>query len=124
MFSYPGVGLSLQQAALGHDYPVVQALLLVIALCVLMRELHHRLRLRLPRPAGADHRMSGFSHRPSPATTASAAPRLATPDWLRLLLSQPMSAFGIVLLSSIVLVTLFAPLLDDARSERADVAAG
>ena len=36
MFSYPGVGLSLQQAALGHDYPVVQALLLVIAFCVLL----------------------------------------------------------------------------------------
>ena len=36
VFSYPGVGLTLQQAALGHDYPVVQALLLVIALCVLL----------------------------------------------------------------------------------------
>ena len=36
VFSYPGVGLTLQQAALGHDYPVVQALLLVIAFCVLL----------------------------------------------------------------------------------------
>jgi peptide/nickel transport system permease protein len=36
VFSYPGVGLALQQAALGHDYPVVQALLLVIAFCVLL----------------------------------------------------------------------------------------
>jgi peptide/nickel transport system permease protein len=36
VFSYPGVGLTLQQAALGHDYPVVQALLLVISLCVLL----------------------------------------------------------------------------------------
>ncbi len=36
VFSYPGVGLTLQQAALGHDYPVVQALLLVVSLCVLV----------------------------------------------------------------------------------------
>ena len=36
VFSYPGVGLTLQQAALGHDYPVVQALLLVISFCVLL----------------------------------------------------------------------------------------
>jgi len=36
VFSYPGVGLTLQQAALGHDYAVVQALLLVLSLCVLV----------------------------------------------------------------------------------------
>ena len=36
VFSYPGVGLTLQQAALGHDYAVVQALLLVLAICVLV----------------------------------------------------------------------------------------
>ncbi len=36
VFSYPGVGFTLQQAALGHDYPVVQALLLVISFCVLL----------------------------------------------------------------------------------------
>lgn len=36
VFSYPGVGLTLQQAALGHDYPLVQALLLVFAFTVLL----------------------------------------------------------------------------------------
>ena len=36
VFSYPGVGLTIQQAALGHDYPLVQALLLVFAFCVLL----------------------------------------------------------------------------------------
>ena len=36
VFSYPGVGLTLQQAALGHDYSVVQALLLVLSVCVLL----------------------------------------------------------------------------------------
>ena len=52
VFSYPGVGLTIQQAALGHDYPLVQALLLVFAFTVLARQLHHGLRLRHPRPAG------------------------------------------------------------------------
>jgi peptide/nickel transport system permease protein len=35
VFSYPGAGLTLQQAALGADYPLTQALLLVFALCVI-----------------------------------------------------------------------------------------
>jgi peptide/nickel transport system permease protein len=33
VFSYPGAGYTLQQAALGADYPLTQALLLVFALC-------------------------------------------------------------------------------------------
>jgi peptide/nickel transport system permease protein len=39
VFSYPGVGLTLQQAALGSDYPLAQALLLVFAVCVLLANL-------------------------------------------------------------------------------------
>jgi peptide/nickel transport system permease protein len=39
VFSYPGVGLTIQQAALGHDYPLVQALLLLLSLCVLVANL-------------------------------------------------------------------------------------
>jgi peptide/nickel transport system permease protein len=39
VFSYPGVGLTIQQAALGHDYPLVQALLLLLSLCVLLANL-------------------------------------------------------------------------------------
>jgi peptide/nickel transport system permease protein len=39
VFSYPGVGLTLQQAALGSDYPLAQALLLVFAVCVLVANL-------------------------------------------------------------------------------------
>src|SRR5579885_3595263 len=35
VFSYPCAGLTLQQAALGSDYPLTQALLLVFALCVI-----------------------------------------------------------------------------------------
>lgn len=37
--------------------------------------------------------------------------RSRVPEWLRLLLANRMSAFGIALLATIVLVTLFAPLL-------------
>ena len=36
VFSYPGAGLTLQQAALGNDYPLTQALLLVFAVCVIV----------------------------------------------------------------------------------------
>ena len=39
VFSYPGVGLTLQQAALGSDYPLTQALLLVFSVCVLVANL-------------------------------------------------------------------------------------
>jgi peptide/nickel transport system permease protein len=35
VFSYPGAGLTLQQAALGNDYPLTQGLLLIFALCVI-----------------------------------------------------------------------------------------
>ena len=35
VFSYPGAGLTLQQAALGNDYPLTQGLLLVFALAVI-----------------------------------------------------------------------------------------
>jgi peptide/nickel transport system permease protein len=35
VFSYPGAGLTLQQAALGNDYPLTQGLLLIFALSVI-----------------------------------------------------------------------------------------
>ena len=35
VFSYPGAGFTLQQAALGSDYPLTQGLLLVFAVCVI-----------------------------------------------------------------------------------------
>lgn len=39
VFSYPGVGFTLVNAALGSDYPLVQALLLLISICVLSANL-------------------------------------------------------------------------------------
>jgi peptide/nickel transport system permease protein len=36
VFSYPGAGLTLQQAALGNDYPLTQGLLLIFALTVIV----------------------------------------------------------------------------------------
>ena len=35
VFSYPGAGLTLQQAALGSDYPLTQGLLVIFSLCVI-----------------------------------------------------------------------------------------
>jgi peptide/nickel transport system permease protein len=39
VFSYPGAGLTLQQAALGNDYPLTQGLLLVFAFAVIAANL-------------------------------------------------------------------------------------
>src|SRR3954468_12003196 len=39
VFSYPGAGLTLQQAVLGNDYPLAQALLLVFSVCVIFANL-------------------------------------------------------------------------------------
>ena len=55
--------------------------------------------------------MSGLSHAADTVRTARTRRRPTMPDWLRLLLRNRTSAFGIALLSAIVLVTLFAPLL-------------
>jgi peptide/nickel transport system permease protein len=39
VFSYPGAGLTLQQAVLGIDYPLAQALLVVLSVCVILANL-------------------------------------------------------------------------------------
>ena len=39
VFSYPGAGLTLQQAVLGNDYPLAQALLVVLSVCVIFDNL-------------------------------------------------------------------------------------
>ena len=36
IFSYPGVGYTLQQAVLGNDYPLAQAILVVLSVCVIV----------------------------------------------------------------------------------------
>ena len=36
IFSYPGVGYTLQQAVLGNDYPLAQAILVVLSICVIL----------------------------------------------------------------------------------------
>jgi peptide/nickel transport system permease protein len=55
--------------------------------------------------------MSGLSHAAGTPRTGRPRWRPAMPDWLQVLLRNRTSAFGIALLSVIVLVTLFAPLL-------------
>ena len=39
LFSYPGAGLTLQQAVLGNDYALAQALLVVLSVCVIVANL-------------------------------------------------------------------------------------
>ena len=39
IFSYPGAGLTLQQAVLGNDYALAQALLVVLSVCVILANL-------------------------------------------------------------------------------------
>src|SRR5215471_5137744 len=39
IFSYPGAGLTLQQAVLGNDYPLAQAILVVLSICVILANL-------------------------------------------------------------------------------------
>jgi peptide/nickel transport system permease protein len=39
VFSYPGAGLTLQQAVLGNDYALAQALLVVLSICVIVANL-------------------------------------------------------------------------------------
>src|SRR5919109_1468275 len=39
IFSYPGAGLSLQSAVLGSDYPLAQAILVVLSVCVILANL-------------------------------------------------------------------------------------
>ena len=53
VFSYPGAGLTLQQAALGNDYPLTQALLLVFAFCVIAANFIMDIAQLRPRPARA-----------------------------------------------------------------------
>jgi peptide/nickel transport system permease protein len=39
VFSYPGVGYTLQSAVLGNDYPLAQAILVVLSVCVILANL-------------------------------------------------------------------------------------
>ena len=39
IFSYPGAGLTLQQAVLGNDYALAQAILVVLSVCVIAANL-------------------------------------------------------------------------------------
>ena len=101
VFSYPGAGLTLQQAALGNDYPLTQALLLVFAFCVIAANFIMDLAQLRPRPARARQLMSQLQPivEPELAPLSVSAPRkrgrLHVPGWLTLLLANPKSRFGL-----------------------------
>ena len=89
VFSYPGAGLTLQQAALGSDYPLAQALLLFFAVCVLVANLDHGHPLRHPRsPRAAQHERHRADRAARPlllrrAGRAARTPVVAAPPALR-----------------------------------------
>ena len=112
VFSYPGAGFTLQQAALGSDYPLTQGLLLVFSRLRDRRELHHGHPQLRPRPARArelggahvadpagpgvdDGRRGGGASRSACRRRRRAPPPAARlPLWLRLLLANPKSRGG------------------------------
>ena len=88
VFSYPGAGLTLQQAALGNDYPLTQGLLLVFAFCVIAANFIMDLAQLRPRPARARQLMSQLQPVIEPELaplSVVAAPQrggLRMPGWL------------------------------------------
>ena len=63
VFSYPGVGGLLFIAVTNHDFPLMQALLLVFTRQHARRDLHRRPALRPARSAGAPRVQHSSSHR-------------------------------------------------------------
>ena len=81
VFSYPGAGLTLQQAALGNDYPLTQGLLLVFAFAVIAANFLMDLAQLRPRSTGAGQLMSQLQPviEPEAIPLAVSAPRKQQP---------------------------------------------
>ena len=131
VFSYPGVGLTIQQAALGHDYAARAGAPARARVLRAPRQLHHGLRLRRPRSAGAIVLMGELSHDRAPAggragrrSRRGAEVAGAMPEPIRLLLRTAMSAFGIVLLVGILLVTVARAAADEPGPDEPALAPG
>ena len=129
IFSYPGVGYTLQQAVLGNDYPLAQAILVVLSVCVIVANfimdllnfvldprLRHELMAQLD-PTAADilRRRAGRGRRRR---------RFHIPGWLSLLLENPKSRLGLVLIGFVVIIALIAPLISVAQPDRLQPAGG
>ena len=118
IFSYPGVGWTLQQAVLGNDYALAQALLVVLSVCVILANLIMDILNLDPRPAPEAELMSQIE----PATQLDptleirlvAAPKkvrggLRVPGWLVLLWRNPKSRLGLTMLAFVVTIAVIAP---------------
>ena len=79
IFSYPGAGLTLQQAVLGNDYALAQALLVVLSVCVIVANLRHGRAQPHPRPASADRLMSQLDPTLGPRSTFRSRRRRGAP---------------------------------------------
>jgi len=124
VFSYPGAGFTLQQAALGSDYPLTQGLLLVFAVCVIVANfIMDLLNLVLDRACARvrqnacrkcsrwastrPHRAPPFRSACSSCRRECAGARLpGLPLWLRLLLHNPKSCIGLIVLGGMLVVAI------------------
>ena len=115
VFSYPGAGLTLQQAVLGNDYALAQALLVVLSVCVIVANFIDGHAQPRPRPEAARRLMSQLDpalerHRCT-APPRRAVGRLRVPGWLVLLLRNPKSCIGLAMVGFVVVIALIAPLI-------------
>ena len=109
VFSYPGIGLLLLNAVTSDDFPLMQAIFLVITFAVLLANLIVDMVHRLHRSAGpgaGGGRMTAASCRSAPTRPRVAESRPTTGRWRRL----PRKAkAGAILLGFFVLAGIIGP---------------
>ena len=126
IFSYPGAGLTLQQAVLGNDYAARAGDARRALGLRDRREPDHGRPQPRPRPASAHQLMSQLDPTSTRRSTSRSrrrrdAPGAAAsevPGWLVLLLSNRKSRHGLAMVAFVVIVALIAPLITVARPER------
>ena len=114
VFSYPGAGFTLQQAALGKDLPADAGAAADLRGLPDRRELHHRPRQPRPRPAGARDMSAGPGRAPDLAARrrgARGSPR--SRSGCRCSLQNPKARVGLFIFGTIVLLGVIAPLIAD-----------
>ena len=121
VFSYPGAGYTLQQAVLGRDYALAQALLVVLSVCVILANLVMDILNLVLDPQAPGRLMSQLD--PALNVTITAPPRrlfgrLRVPGWFVLLLRNRKSCIGLGMVAFVVVIALIAPLISVEPPER------
>ena len=131
VFNLSGVGRTMYEAITGRDYVVIQGFTLLIAIVLRPREPARGRLLRPPRPAGARPMSGATPVAGTPTATEPAAPLDPTPlaadtlatakpaslwrDTLGSVLHQRSAVVGLTILTVMVLVALFAPIIAPSR---------